>query len=437
MIYNNADWMGIPLEIIIKAYTKQLGDTSFTTLEAYRDDFLKFIKNNFNHFITNEQIQDIIEIRLHLVLDVITELFEAKLNDEIDELQNDNKTFNIKDVKQKVFFEVIDYISQIKDEILPEFENYKIEEFKLEYKSVIDKILPGFFIHNKIDKTQKIVNRIYKRLYHEFICIFSDDEDFTGIVIAGYGSDEIFPSISEIKIGEIISNKLRYEIKPIESIDNNNITAIISPFAQRDVVDTFIRGINVKSQNAIFDRMVNKIYEACDKISIKNSIDIKILLDEIMPVIDDVFEFIWYYNSAPRKKKDFGKRHDTIFRYSKTDNYYFNDNSKYIRQEYSPTAPRGYEKEKYYNPNGKVLDDVWKIPMLGQNDKTERVGYSTQKPKALLYPIIDSSCPPSGVVADFFCGSGTTLVVAKELGRNYVGCDINPRAVEISNERLI
>lgn len=291
MIYNNADWMGIPLEIIIKAYTKQLGDISFTTLEAYRDDFLKFIKNNFNHFITNEQIQDIIEIRLHLVLDVITELFEAKLNDEIDELQNDNKTFNIKDVKQKVFFEVIDYISQIKDEILPEFENYKIEEFKLEYKSVIDKILPGFFIHNKIDKTQKIVNRIYKRLYHEFICIFSDDEDFTGIVIAGYGSDEIFPSISEIKIGEIISNKLRYEIKPIESIDNNNITAIISPFAQRDVVDTFIRGINVKSQNAIFDRMVNKIYEACDKISIKNSIDIKILLDEIMPVIDDVFEF--------------------------------------------------------------------------------------------------------------------------------------------------
>ena len=40
------------------------------------------------------------------------------------------------------------------------------------------------------------------------------------------------------------------------------------------------------------------------------------------------------------------------------------------------------------------------------------------------------------VVADFFCGSGTSMVVAKELGRQYIGCDINPRAVEITNERL-
>ena len=40
------------------------------------------------------------------------------------------------------------------------------------------------------------------------------------------------------------------------------------------------------------------------------------------------------------------------------------------------------------------------------------------------------------VVADFFCGSGTSMVVAKELNRKYIGCDINPRAVEITNERL-
>ena len=43
---------------------------------------------------------------------------------------------------------------------------------------------------------------------------------------------------------------------------------------------------------------------------------------------------------------------------------------------------------------------------------------------------------PNDVIADFFCGSGTTLVVAKELGRQYIGCDINPRAVEISDKRL-
>tara|TARA_B100001094_G_C17460850_1_gene452722 strand:- start:13 stop:513 length:501 start_codon:yes stop_codon:yes gene_type:complete len=160
------------------------------------------------------------------------------------------------------------------------------------------------------------------------------------------------------------------------------------------------------------------------------------MLDEIFGIENFRNEIIWYYNSAPRKKKDFGKRHDTIFRYSKTDDYFFNEDSEYVRQEYSPTAPRGYEKEKYYNPKGKILDDVWKIPMLGQNDKTERVGYSTQKPVKLLLPIIDSSCPKDGVVADFFCGSGTTIVAAKQLNRKYIGCDMNKEAVDITKNRV-
>ena len=164
---------------------------------------------------------------------------------------------------------------------------------------------------------------------------------------------------------------------------------------------------------------------------------IKILLDSIFGAKNFRNEIIWWYNSAPRKKKDFGKRHDTIFRYSKTDRYYFNSDSQYIRQPYSPTAPRGYEKEKYYDVRGKVMDDVWQIPMLGQNDKTERTGYPTQKPKKLLYKIIDSSCPKDGVFADFFCGSGTSLVVAKELGiENIIGCDTSKKAIEITRNRL-
>lgn len=163
---------------------------------------------------------------------------------------------------------------------------------------------------------------------------------------------------------------------------------------------------------------------------------IKVLLDEIFGAKNFRNEIIWWYNSAPRKRKDFGKRHDIIFRYSVTDNYYFNLDSPYIRQPYSPTAPRGYEKEKYYDDRGKIIDDVWRINMLGQNDKTERTGYPTQKPKELLYKIIDSSCPKNGLFADFFCGSGTSLVVAKELGINYIGCDKSNKAIEISKKRL-
>lgn len=67
----------------------------------------------------------------------------------------------------------------------------------------------------------------------------------------------------------------------------------------------------------------------------------------------------------------------------------------------------------------------------------ERVDYETQKPKELLERIIKLGSDEGDIIADFFCGSGTTLVVAKELGRQYIGWDINPRAVKIINERLL
>ena len=90
---------------------------------------------------------------------------------------------------------------------------------------------------------------------------------------------------------------------------------------------------------------------------------------------------------------------------------------------------------KYFPQTERQVDDVWEIPFLNPRAK-ERVGYDTQKPKELIERIIRASSNEGDIVADFFCGSGTAMVVAKELGRNYIGCDISERAVDISNERL-
>jgi site-specific DNA-methyltransferase (adenine-specific) len=156
-------------------------------------------------------------------------------------------------------------------------------------------------------------------------------------------------------------------------------------------------------------------------------------------IMDDIFgydnmrnEIIWNYNTAPRKKNDFGKRHDIIYRYSKTDKYKFNPQ----REPYSLSAPRGYEKEKYYHKDGKVIGDVWNINILGQNDKKERVGYDTQKPKSLIDRIIKTSSDEGDLVADFYLGSGTTAVSCKSLNRNFIGCDISQRAIDLTKERL-
>lgn len=159
---------------------------------------------------------------------------------------------------------------------------------------------------------------------------------------------------------------------------------------------------------------------------------IRCLMDDIFGYTNLRNEIIWHYNSAPRRKFDLGDRHDTILRYSKTGNYKFNP----IREPYSLSAPRGYEKEKYYNKEGKVIGDVWNLNILGQNDKTERVGYATQKPIELMKRIVSLSSDEGDIVADFYCGSGTTLVASKELNRKYLGCDINRVAIDKTSARL-
>lgn len=81
------------------------------------------------------------------------------------------------------------------------------------------------------------------------------------------------------------------------------------------------------------------------------------------------------------------------------------------------------------------MSDVWEIPFLNPKAK-ERVGYPTQKPIELLDRIIEISTDKDDVVLDPFCGSGTTLVSAKLLGRNYIGIDQNKEAVELTELRL-
>ena len=80
------------------------------------------------------------------------------------------------------------------------------------------------------------------------------------------------------------------------------------------------------------------------------------------------------------------------------------------------------------------MDDVWNIPFLNPTAK-ERVGYDTQKPKALIERIIKASSNEGDLVADFYAGSFTTAEVCKDLNRNFIGCDISEKAVVIGLER--
>ncbi|MDP4021543.1 DNA methyltransferase [Methylobacterium sp. NEAU 140] len=85
----------------------------------------------------------------------------------------------------------------------------------------------------------------------------------------------------------------------------------------------------------------------------------------------------------------------------------------------------------------RTVDNVWRIPCLQPADRTQRMGYPTQKPQALLERIIEASSRPGDVVLDPFCGCGTAVAAAQHLGRQWIGIDITHLAVNLIKYRLL
>ena len=173
---------------------------------------------------------------------------------------------------------------------------------------------------------------------------------------------------------------------------------------------------------------------------------LKLILDAVFCAQGGDFlnEIVWCYRGGGSPKKDFGRRHDIIFRYSKSKDYQFY--SDQIRIPYQAEginrkddAMWGKHKgtDKVYKPHplGKIPEDWWQINILNANDP-ERMGYPTQKPEALLERIIKASSNPGDVVLDAYCGCGTTVAVADRLDRQWIGIDITYHSIGLILKRL-
>jgi len=191
------------------------------------------------------------------------------------------------------------------------------------------------------------------------------------------------------------------------------------------------------------------IFLHCDKTA---SHYLRLALDEVFGYNNFQSEIIWTYRRWSNSKKGLLNSHQTIFFYSKTPDFKFHQ--KY--ENYSPSTNLDQifqERERDQNgkskyktdENGEVvfsqskkgvpLGDTWDIPFLNPKAK-ERTGYPTQKPILLLEKIIELTTDEGNVVLDPFCGSGTTLVAAKLLNRNFLGIDKSQDAVELAKKRL-
>ena len=167
---------------------------------------------------------------------------------------------------------------------------------------------------------------------------------------------------------------------------------------------------------------------------------LKVEMDNIFGRNNFRNEIVWSYSGGGIPKKDFPRKHDTIFRYVKDSNSDYTFNVQY-RPYTEGTLQRGRTKVKGKNailrPEGTPIQDWWvDIPKITSPTDKEKIGYPTQKSEALLERIIKVSSNPGDIVLDPMCGCGTTIAAAYKLGMQWIGIDISSQACGVMKERM-
>ena len=235
MTYNNAAFMGTPWDIIIKEYRKQLRDKSFPTLEKYLEDFIQFLHNR--SFLCDGKTQKYFMISL---LGFFLEICRNNVAR--------SKNIEPENVREEMLEEELRtcLISNRSAKLCIEFKSYTYKKFKKYAYNDIEK----YARDHKISNVELLCESFYYYIAAEF-----PKAIYTGLVFVGYGESEIYPSVIPIIITMGIDNRLEYYIdeRKVSCISKNGLNAAIVPFAQIDVTQTIVRGINPSFQDIIYD----------------------------------------------------------------------------------------------------------------------------------------------------------------------------------------
>lgn len=253
MIYGNAIFMGIPWEIIIKLYRQKINTKSFTTLEGYAKDFLRFLDNGnalFPEDVQEFYIKDSVGGYFNYINTIIKRGIESTLNlkDQIGEDDNDKIIAGVLEAQTRLW-DKADKIPNIPDD----FETDLINR----YNDIIDTSMENCFELLPLSHVQRDQ---LKRSAISCLARFSKNirsNNQSGVVIAGFGTDEIYPSLISYDIEVVVLNRLKYKIFNKINISFNS-KASVMPFAQSEMVNTFMEGVD-PNYRIIKDNYIHQI----------------------------------------------------------------------------------------------------------------------------------------------------------------------------------
>jgi len=263
MIYNNASFLGIDWEIIIKLYRKNLGEKSFNLLSEYADDFLRFLEHNEALFPEDQQLKYIND----RILNIYTEIRDSAYGEIAHQVKG------VSDVTQSIISEIFSKIIDANYSRVRQYNNItyfngdkiedeKINEIKEKHNDDIKTI------KNKVFESIKLKSSDSRKLTiigESTIVKNMNPKQFSGIVFAGYGKNEFFPSLISCRLEGLIDNILKCNFRDSAKIDFNNVATII-PFAQTEMVHTFIEGIDPEYQKMIYNNIFTTLNEYSEAI---------------------------------------------------------------------------------------------------------------------------------------------------------------------------
>jgi len=254
MIYNSASFMGTPWETIIKIYRQQLNDRSFPTVRAYQEDFIQFLHQK--HHFTDEPTQ---KAFLHgfcfSLMDAINK----------DALKNHKQLLNNPTAENQL--QAIVLIEQRYDELLakldanieicPEYVDFSFEMFNEFGDNVLTETITQLFTRNGLLLSPEL-NDKFRHIIYQYLRIKEVHSNYTGMVFVGFGEEEIYPHLIPVNISLVVIDRLRYFIESgNEAHISNEIPGSIQPFAQRDVIDTILSGIDPTLDNIYLENFVS------------------------------------------------------------------------------------------------------------------------------------------------------------------------------------
>ena len=271
MVYGSSELMEVPWETIIKSYKSKLGNFYFKTLKEYYDDFIDFLENRFfTDSIKNKYFKD-----------TVFYFFKSLIN------ESENNDCLINQIID-TYYEKLEELNFI-ESVLEDIDKFR-EDFFINYRDLINELIHKLFVE-KFQLNDKFIEKLSCMVFN----LFFKQKFITsqsGIVIAGFGTEEIYPVLFSFEAECVVNNKFKY-IETVQHLVEHEGSTII-PFAQDDMIRTFVEGVDPKLQDFFYSYFFEcfKLQSQQNLLNIKSKLQGIVLdknVDSIIQVLEQEF----------------------------------------------------------------------------------------------------------------------------------------------------